>query len=84
MNQRPRYLKLRNVLNIVFMLLAVATVLVFFFYKEDNRQFVIFTVGSIAVMVKLAEVMIRITYSRGDSALWPYRYNRCNSGGAGS
>jgi hypothetical protein len=44
------------------MLLAVATVLVFFFYKEDNRQFVIFTVGSIAVMVKLAEVMIRITY----------------------
>ena len=62
MNQRPRYLKLRNVLNIVFMLLAVATVLVFFFYKEGNRQFVIFTVGSIAVMVKLAEVMIRITY----------------------
>ena len=62
MSQRPRYLKLRNVLNIVFMLLAVATVLVFFFYKEDNRQFVIFAVGSIAVMVKLAEVMIRITY----------------------
>ena len=57
-------LKLRNWLNAVFMLLAVATVLIFFFYKEPNRQVVIFTVGSVAVMVKLAEVMIRLTYKR--------------------
>ena len=27
MKQRPRHLRLRNVLNIIFMLLAVATVL---------------------------------------------------------
>ena len=44
------------------MVLAVATVVIFFFYKEPNRQVVIFTVGSAAVLVKLAEVMIRITY----------------------
>jgi hypothetical protein len=48
------------------MLLAVATVLVFFFYKGQNRQFAIFTIGSVAVMVKLAEVMIRITYRNRD------------------
>lgn len=66
MKQRPRHLRLRNVLNIIFMLLAVATVLVFFFYKGQNRQFAIFTIGSVAVMVKLAEVMIRITYKNRD------------------
>ena len=62
MKPRPRLLKLRNVLNIIFMLMAVATVLVFFFYKGENRQVVVFTIGSVAVLVKLAEVMIRITY----------------------
>lgn len=62
-NPAPR-LKLRNWLNATFMVLAVATILVFFFYKEQNRQIVIFTVGSMAVLVKMAEVMIRITYKR--------------------
>ena len=62
MKERPRKLKLRNWLNTIFILLAIATVLVFFFYKEPNRQLVIFTTGSMAVMVKMAEVMIRITY----------------------
>ena len=62
MKERPKKLKLRNWLNVIFMVLAVATVVIFFFYKEPNRQVVIFTVGSAAVLVKLAEVMIRITY----------------------
>ena len=62
MRPRPRFLRLRNVLNVIFMLMAVITVLVFFFYKGENRQVAVFTIGSAAVLVKLAEVMIRITY----------------------
>lgn len=58
------HLRLRNWLNIIFMVLAVATILIFFFYNEPNRRVVIFTVGSAAVLVKMAEVMIRITYKR--------------------
>lgn len=64
MKDRPRYLRLRNWLNIIFMVLAVATILIFFFYNEPNRRVVIFAVGSAAVIVKMAEVMIRITYKR--------------------
>lgn len=58
------HLRLRNWLNIIFMVLAVATILIFFFYNEPNRRVVIFAVGSAAVLVKMAEVMIRITYKR--------------------
>ena len=64
MKDRSRYLRLRNWLNIIFMVLAVATILIFFFYNEPNRRVVIFAVGSAAVIVKMAEVMIRITYKR--------------------
>ena len=58
------HLRLRNWLNIIFMVLAVATILIFFFYNEPNRRLVIFAVGSAAVIVKMAEVMIRITYKK--------------------
>ena len=58
------HLRLRNWLNIIFMVLAIATILIFFFYNEPNRRVVIFAVGSAAVLVKMAEVMIRITYKR--------------------
>lgn len=64
MKERPRNLRLRNWLNIIFMVLAVATILIFFFYNESNRRVVIFAVGSAAVIVKMAEVMIRITYKK--------------------
>ena len=64
MKERPRNLRLRNWLNIIFMVLAVATILIFFFYNEPNRRLVIFAVGSAAVIVKMAEVMIRITYKK--------------------
>ena len=64
MKERPRNLRLRNWLNITFMVLAVATILIFFFYNEPNRRVVIFAVGSAAVIVKMAEVMIRITYKK--------------------
>ena len=64
MKERPRNLRLRNWLNIIFMVLAVATILIFFFYNEPNRRVVIFAVGSAAVIVKMAEVMIRITYKK--------------------
>ena len=33
-------------------------------WLKPNRRVVIFTVGSAAVIVKMAEVMIRITYKR--------------------
>ena len=64
MKERPRNLRLRNWLNITFMVLAVATILIFFFYNEPNRRVVIFAVGSAAVIVKMAEVMSRITYKK--------------------
>ena len=64
MKERPRNLRLRNWLNIIFMVLAIATILIFFFYNEPNRRVVIFAVGSAAVIVKMAEVMIRITYKK--------------------
>lgn len=64
MTDKPRNLRLRNWLNIIFMVMAVATILIFFFYNEPNRRVVIFAVGSAAVIVKMAEVMIRITYKK--------------------
>ncbi|GAE21066.1 hypothetical protein [Bacteroides pyogenes] len=51
--------KIRNVLNIVFMILAVAAVIIYFVAKDDFKLF-IYVCGA-AIFIKLMEFFIRFT-----------------------
>lgn len=51
--------KIRNVLNILFLILALATVIVYFVAKDDFTLFIY--VCSAAIFVKLMEFFIRFT-----------------------
>ncbi len=59
--QKPYKLKLRNWLNGIFMLLAVATVVIYFVYPMPQGTVALFATGSAAVLIKTAEVTIRMT-----------------------
>lgn len=59
---RPYKLRLRNWLNSIFILLAVATIAIYFFSTGQEGRIAMFITGSVAVMVKTAEVMIRLTH----------------------
>ena len=51
--------KIRNVLNILFMILAVAAIITHFVAKDDFKMF-IYVCGA-AIFVKLMEFFIRFT-----------------------
>ena len=51
--------KIRNVLNILFMILAVAAIITYFVAKDDFKMF-IYVCGA-AIIVKLMEFFIRFT-----------------------
>ena len=51
--------KIRNVLNILFMILAVAAIITYFVAKDDFKMFIY--VCSAAIFVKLMEFFIRFT-----------------------
>lgn len=51
--------KIRNVLNILFLILALASVIVYFVAKEDFKLFA-YVCGT-AIFVKLMEFFIRFT-----------------------
>ena len=51
--------KLRNILNLIFMLLALMAV-IFYFTKADDQRFFLYTCGA-AIVVKIAECFIRFT-----------------------
>ena len=51
--------KIRNVLNILFMVLALAAIIIYFVAKDDFKQF-IYVCGA-AIFVKLMEFFIRFT-----------------------
>ena len=51
--------KIRSVLNILFMILALAAIIVYFVAKDDFKQF-IYVCGA-AIFVKLMEFFIRFT-----------------------
>lgn len=51
--------KIRNVLNILFMILAVAAITMYFVAKDDYKMFM-YVCGA-AVFVKLMEFFIRFT-----------------------
>ena len=51
--------KIRNVLNIVFIILAIASVIIYFVARDDFKLF-IYVCGT-AVFVKLMEFFIRFT-----------------------
>lgn len=58
--ERPYKLKLRNWLNGIFMVLALVMI-VLYFTPIPYKTIVIFTIGCVAVMAKVTEVMIRMT-----------------------
>lgn len=60
--QRPYKLKLRNWLNGIFIVLAIATIALYFIYPAPEGTIAIFTTGCIAVIIKTAEVTIRMTH----------------------
>ena len=51
--------KIRNVLNILFMILAVAAIITYFVAKDDFKMFIYVCVA--AIFVKLMEFFIRFT-----------------------
>jgi len=51
--------KIRNVLNILFMILALAAIITYFVAKDDFKVFIY--VCSAAIFVKLMEFFIRFT-----------------------
>ena len=51
--------KIRNVLNILFMVLALAAIIIYFAAKDDFKQF-IYVCGA-AIFVKLMEFFMRFT-----------------------
>ena len=51
--------KIRNILNILFMILAVASIIVYFVAKDDVKLF-IYVCGT-AIFVKIMEFFIRFT-----------------------
>ena len=51
--------KIRNVLNILFMVLALAAIIIYFAAKDDFKRF-IYVCGA-AIFVKLMEFFIRFT-----------------------
>ena len=51
--------KIRNVLNILFLILALASIIIYFAAKDDFKQF-IYVCGA-AIFVKLMEFFIRFT-----------------------
>ena len=51
--------KIRNILNLIFRLLALMAV-IFYFTKADDQRFVLYTCGA-AIVVKIAECFIRFT-----------------------
>lgn len=58
--ERPYKLKLRNWLNSIFMVLAIVMI-VLYFIPIPYKTIVIFSIGCVAVMAKVTEVMIRMT-----------------------
>ncbi len=61
---RPPMLKLRNGLNIAFMLLAVSTIALYFACPLPDGAPYVFTTGVVAVIVKTVEVVIRLVYRK--------------------
>ena len=51
--------KIRNVLNILFMVLALAAIIIYFAAKDDFKLFI--CVCGAAIFVKLMEFFIRFT-----------------------
>ena len=51
--------KIRNVLNILFMVLALAAIIIYFAAKDDFKLFIY--VSGAAIFVKLMEFFIRFT-----------------------
>ena len=51
--------KIRNVLNILFMILALAAIITYFVAKDDFKVFI--SVCGAALVVKLMEFFIRFT-----------------------
>ncbi|MGN1236603.1 MAG: hypothetical protein ACI4TS_04075 [Bacteroidaceae bacterium] len=58
----PYKLKLRNWLNGIFILLAIATIILYFVYPMPQGTLTIFSVGCAAVLIKTTEVTIRMTH----------------------
>lgn len=58
--KRDRYFKIRNILNLVYILLVFLTIAIYFIYPLPDGLPIFFTTCMIAILVKAVEVYLRI------------------------
>lgn len=59
--ERDRFFKIRNVLNLIYILLGILTIALYFIYPLPDGLPVFFTSCLVAILVKAVEVYLRIT-----------------------
>ena len=57
---RDRYFKIRNILNLLFILLVILTITLYFVYPIPDGLYVFFSCCLIAIMIKAVEVYFRM------------------------
>ena len=57
---RDRYFKIRNILNLLFILLVILTITLYFVYPLPDGLYVFFSSCLIAIMIKAVEVYFRM------------------------
>lgn len=55
---------IRNFINIAFILLTIATIVVFFVWRTALGGYLYICLGMVAVVIKMIEVSIRINFNR--------------------
>lgn len=58
------YFALRNAINIAFIMLTVATVIVYFLWPKALGGYLYMYIGLVAVVIKMVEVVLRMNYNR--------------------
>ncbi len=62
--QRDKYFKVRNILNLIFIILVIVTIAVYFLFPLPDGLPVFFSVCLITIFVKAVEVYLRISAKR--------------------
>ena len=59
--QRDKYFKIRNTLNLIFIIMVIVTITLYFIYPLPDGLPVFFSSCLIAILVKAVEVYLRIS-----------------------
>ncbi len=59
--ERDKYFKIRNILNLIFIIMVIVTITLYFVYPLPDGLPAFFSSCLIAIMVKAVEVYLRIS-----------------------